>query len=63
MLDRKRMEEPLSPCNKICRIDEATGWCKGCARTLEEIVSWPTAGAEERRVILTRTVQRSLSDQ
>lgn len=29
-----------SPCNSICRIDEATGWCLGCARTLPEIAAW-----------------------
>ena len=29
-----------SPCNSICRIDSATGWCLGCARTLPEIAAW-----------------------
>lgn len=29
-----------SPCTGICRLDAATGWCLGCARTGEEIGSW-----------------------
>ena len=23
-----------SPCTDVCRMDEASGWCEGCARTL-----------------------------
>ena len=34
------MDEPVSPCNKICRIDRTTGWCEGCWRTLAEIAGW-----------------------
>jgi predicted Fe-S protein YdhL (DUF1289 family) len=34
-----------SPCTSICRIDGATGWCLGCARTLPEIAAW--AGLDE----------------
>ncbi|MGA1318970.1 MAG: DUF1289 domain-containing protein, partial [Rubrivivax sp.] len=26
-----------SPCINVCRIEPASGWCEGCARTLEEI--------------------------
>lgn len=29
-----------SPCTSICRMDEATGWCVGCARSLPEIAAW-----------------------
>lgn len=34
-----------SPCNSICRMDDETGWCLGCARTLPEIAAW--AGLNE----------------
>ena len=30
----------LSPCTGVCRIDERTGWCEGCLRTLDEIAGW-----------------------
>jgi predicted Fe-S protein YdhL (DUF1289 family) len=29
-----------SPCVGICRLDEATGWCLGCARNRSEIGRW-----------------------
>ncbi len=29
-----------SPCTDVCSIDEATGWCRGCLRSLEEIAAW-----------------------
>ena len=29
-----------SPCTGICRLDAATGWCLGCARTGGEIAGW-----------------------
>jgi predicted Fe-S protein YdhL (DUF1289 family) len=31
-----------SPCIDVCRMDETTGWCIGCARTLDEIAAWST---------------------
>ena len=40
-----------SPCINVCRIDEATGWCEGCGRTLDEIAAWATLDdAGKRRV-------------
>ncbi len=29
-----------SPCINVCRMHEATGWCEGCARSLQEIAAW-----------------------
>jgi predicted Fe-S protein YdhL (DUF1289 family) len=29
-----------SPCINICRMHEGTGWCEGCARTIDEIAAW-----------------------
>ena len=37
---------PPSPCIGVCRIDESSGYCLGCARTREEIASWRTASAQ-----------------
>ena len=30
----------ISPCVGICKIDERSGYCLGCARTRDEIASW-----------------------
>jgi predicted Fe-S protein YdhL (DUF1289 family) len=41
-----------SPCINVCRIDQRTGWCEGCWRTVPEITRWPIASDDERRRIL-----------
>ena len=30
----------VSPCISICKEDPITGYCYGCARTIEEIKKW-----------------------
>jgi len=52
------MTTPASPCTGLCRIAPATGWCEGCARTLEEIAAWPKLSLSGKRVILARLAQR-----
>jgi len=52
---RWRME---SPCNKVCTIDRATGWCRGCGRTLGEIAAWASATEAEQRAIADRLAAR-----
>lgn len=29
-----------SPCISVCQMDSTTGWCKGCYRTIDEIMAW-----------------------
>lgn len=40
-----------SPCISVCRMDEATGWCEGCMRTLDEIAAWSLLDDEEKRAV------------
>jgi len=40
-----------SPCVGVCRMLPATGLCEGCWRSLDEIVAWGRASAEERLLI------------
>lgn len=40
-----------SPCINICRMDEATGLCEGCLRTLDEIAGWSALDAAARRAV------------
>ena len=37
-----------SPCVGICRLDEATGWCLGCARNTGEIARWRALSPAEQ---------------
>jgi predicted Fe-S protein YdhL (DUF1289 family) len=44
--------EPVpTPCNSVCRIDPATGWCEGCLRTLDEIAAWRSLDGEARLAV------------
>jgi uncharacterized protein len=41
-----------SPCVNICRMDEASGWCEGCLRTLDEIACWSLLDEAEKATVL-----------
>jgi predicted Fe-S protein YdhL (DUF1289 family) len=41
-----------SPCTDVCAIDEDTGWCIGCGRTMQEIATWATLSDDARRKVL-----------
>jgi len=47
-----QQETAASPCISICVIDEPTGLCAGCYRTLAEIAGWIDLSAPERRAII-----------
>jgi len=49
---------PASPCIDVCRMDEASGLCRGCFRTLEEISVWSRAAPAERLRILAAVERR-----
>ncbi len=48
----KQDEEVASPCINVCRMDAKSGYCEGCRRTLDEIASWSTYTAAEKRAVL-----------
>jgi predicted Fe-S protein YdhL (DUF1289 family) len=39
-------------------MDPATGLCRGCRRTLEEIAGWKDFSAAEKRAVLARLTTR-----
>ena len=43
-----------SPCISVCVIEERTGLCTGCQRTLDEIAAWSVLDDAERRAVWTR---------
>jgi uncharacterized protein len=47
-----------SPCISVCTIDQVTGLCAGCYRTLEEIAAWGGLSADEKRVVIATLVGR-----
>lgn len=42
-----------SPCINVCELDEENK-CKGCGRTLQEIIDWGSMSEEEREKVLER---------
>jgi predicted Fe-S protein YdhL (DUF1289 family) len=40
-----------SPCISVCRVDPVTGWCLGCARTLDEIAAWSALDDTGKRAV------------
>jgi predicted Fe-S protein YdhL (DUF1289 family) len=50
--------QPASPCTGVCRIEQTSGLCTGCKRTLTEIADWPMLGNAEKRAMLRALEQR-----
>ncbi len=48
----------ISPCAKICVIDEPTRQCLGCGRTLREIGGWSQMTDAERDAVMELLPQR-----
>jgi predicted Fe-S protein YdhL (DUF1289 family) len=47
-----------SPCISVCRMDEATGLCSGCQRTLDEIAAWSALDDDARRAVWIAITRR-----
>lgn len=47
-----------SPCSNVCRMHAPTGFCEGCARTIDEIAGWSRADDTARLAILARLPER-----
>lgn len=56
------MTDPMkSPCVSVCRMHEASGWCEGCLRTLDEIAVWSMLDEEEKRAVWREIGQRRVT--
>jgi len=51
-----------SPCIKTCQIDQQTGLCLGCFRSLDEIASWTRFSDDQRAEILADLPMRQNAD-
>lgn len=47
-----------SPCKNICVMDEPSGLCTGCARTLDEIALWSVLDDDDKRAVWALLPQR-----
>ena len=51
-----------SPCIRECRVDQVTGYCVGCYRTLAEISFWEAYSPAEQRHALALIRARRLKE-
>lgn len=61
MLNNSEQIEVVSPCVKLCKIDNQTGLCSGCLRTIAEITVWSKADRETKLQIWKKIDARKLS--
>ncbi len=47
-----------SPCVSVCRMNERSGLCEGCWRTIKEVVAWGSATDDAKRAIWALIAQR-----
>lgn len=47
-----------SPCVDICVMDDATDWCQGCGRTLDEIARWGSTSKADRDAVMVQLPAR-----
>ncbi len=47
-----------SPCVGICRINEQSGLCEGCLRTMDEIANWKDSDEAVKKAILEQLRKR-----
>ena len=51
-------DDVKSPCISVCKMDDATGLCIGCLRTLDEIAAWSILDGEEKRAVIAQLPRR-----
>lgn len=49
-----------SPCIGVCRMDECSGWCAGCLRSIDEIIAWGRATEAAKREVWQQLRRRAL---
>jgi len=54
-------QEIQSPCIGVCSMDDLTGFCLGCYRTIEEIQGWWELDAEQKKAVIAGASQRESS--
>ncbi|MFM8391032.1 MAG: DUF1289 domain-containing protein [Methylophilaceae bacterium] len=47
-----------TPCIGVCTMDDNTGFCLGCYRSLEEIQNWWDMSDEQRAQVMAQLDQR-----
>jgi len=58
-LSSPELQTPVpSPCISLCEMDQKTGLCRGCLRTIDEIVAWGGASDDTKRAVWAQIRRR-----
>lgn len=49
-----------SPCINVCKMEDASGLCQGCLRTIPEIIAWSDASENDKCAIWQAIQRRTL---
>lgn len=52
-MSEKTQQEIQSPCIGVCSMDDTTGFCHGCYRTIDEIKAWWDLSQGDKKDLLT----------
>ncbi|NJM43949.1 MAG: DUF1289 domain-containing protein [Brachymonas sp.] len=59
LLKKLAMNNPTpSPCTSVCNMDAHTGYCKGCYRTVDEIMRWGQGSEAFKQAVWQQLHQR-----
>ncbi|HNV87826.1 MAG TPA: DUF1289 domain-containing protein [Methylotenera sp.] len=50
--------EIQSPCIGVCSMNETTGFCHGCYRTIEEIQQWWDLDHQQKQEVVLKVSER-----
>lgn len=59
-MSENTQNEIQSPCVGICTMDETTGLCLGCYRSLDEIKGWWDMNPQDQKKLLAALEERQL---
>lgn len=51
-------EVVVSPCINVCTMDDASGLCQGCLRSIDEIAAWGSLSHAARLAVMRELGQR-----
>lgn len=52
------IEDAISPCIGVCRMDECLGICVGCGRTRDDLEAWMWLSNEDRQILSEQAEKR-----
>ena len=58
-MDIRPSGDPLeTPCVNVCLLDERSGLCVGCGRSVDEIADWASMSPVQRRAVMAILPER-----